>query len=90
MSKDNHFIVIIKDSNDRTLEFERFDLKTAQGSYNSFLKFINHYGLENYQRGFNKGAYPEKVVLQYLEYEPYKETTIFEKSYNEFLKDLKN
>ena len=89
MSKDDHFIYIIKDEKNITLEFERFRLKTANGSYKSLLKFINHYGLENYVRCFNKGGQPAKVVSQYLQYDPYKETLIFEKSYSEFLDDLK-
>jgi len=90
MCKDNHFIIIIRDEKNRTLEFERFRLKTEKASYKSFLKFINSYGLDKYISGFNKGGKPEKVVCRFLEFDPYQETHIFEKTFNEFLEDLEN
>lgn len=86
----NHYIIYIKDEQNRLLNFERFNLKTIKGAYNSFLKFINSYGLENYKRGFNKGLSPYKVVATYQTYAPENETMIFEKSYDEFLTDLKS
>ena len=92
----NHFIVSIYDNKNRILEFERFGLKTAQGSYNSFIKFIRKYGLEKYESGFNtigleyiKGI-PHKLIVSYQSYEPNVESIIFEKSYDEFISDLKS
>lgn len=90
MSKDDHFILSIYSKNGKLLDFERVSLKTAENSYKHILKFIKKYGLENYEACYNKtNSEPEKIVMSYQEYDPCKETVIFEKTYDEFLKDLK-
>jgi hypothetical protein len=92
MSKDDHFIIAIRDNKNRLLDFERFKLKTAKGSYKSFLKFVNCYKIEQYEKGYNtykEIEKPYKIVVTYQEYDPAKETIIFEKTYDSFLKDLK-
>ena len=86
----NQFIFSIYDVNGRLLNFERYNLKTIKGAYNGFLKFINSYGLDNYKRCFNKGAEPYKMVATLQSYEPYNETILFSKDYNEFINDLKS
>ena len=86
----NHFIIRIEDERGRLLEFERFNLKTVKGAYNSFLKFLKRYTLQRYENGFNIGSKPYKVIATYQTYEPESETTFFEKSYEEFISDLKS
>lgn len=89
MKNGNHFIFSIYSENDKLLNFERVSLKTAENSYKHILKFIKKIGLKNYEVWYNKvNSEPQKIVMSYQEYEPCKETIIFEKSYEDFINDL--
>lgn len=84
-----HYIIEIKDINNKLLEFERFKLKTAKGAYNSFLKFIKRYTLQNYERGFNSGlSSPSHVEIVKSDFE--NEVLIERITYTQFLEDLKS
>lgn len=85
----NHYIIEIKDIKNRLLEFERFKLKTSKGAYNSFLRFVKRYTLQNYERGFNSGlSSPSHIEIVKSDFE--NEVLIEKIPYTQFLEDLKS
>ena len=87
-NKDTHYLISIYDNRGKLLDFERIGLKTLEGAYKHFLKFIIKYKLENYERCYNKTSNePSKIVIQESDY--ICENPLITITYEQFKSDLK-
>lgn len=87
-NKESHYLLCIYDEKDNMLDFERIGLKTLEGSYKHFLKFVSKYKLENYERSYRKtNNNPSKIVIKENDYN--NEITLIVITYEQFKNDLK-
>lgn len=86
-NKDTHYLISIYDNKGKLLDFERLGLKTLEGAYKHFLKFIKKYTLENYERCYNKtNNEPSKIIIQETDYNYSNQLVVI--SYEQFKNDL--
>ena len=87
-NKNTHYLISIYDNKGKLLDFERIGLKTLEGAYKHFLKFVSKYKLENYERSYRKtNNNPSKIVIKEHDYN--NEITLIVITYEQFKNDLK-